>query len=71
MLVNHHGLFGNIDALLGADGIAQLAADTPPDLEEQLGYYGEKLVLKAQELGLQHLLGRPDPRQEQGRNCQG
>ena len=42
----HYGKFsgvGNYIALVGKKG---------PKLEETLGYYGEKLVLKAQELGL-------------------
>ena len=42
----HYGSFSGVEnyiALVGKKG---------PDLEEKVGYYGEKLVLKAQELGL-------------------
>lgn len=42
----HYGKFSGV-----ANYIA-LVGKKSSDLEEQLGYYGEKLVLKAQELGL-------------------
>lgn len=42
----HYGKF------TGVKNYIALAGKKTPDLEEKLGYYGEKLVLKAQELGL-------------------
>lgn len=42
----HYGKF------TGVKNYIALAGEKTPDLEEKLGYYGEKLVLKAQELGL-------------------
>lgn len=45
-IMAHYGKFSGVEnyiALVGKKG---------PDLEEKVGYYGEKLVLKAQELGL-------------------
>ena len=42
----HYGSF------LGVENYIALVGKKSPDLEEKVGYYGEKLVLKAQELGL-------------------
>lgn len=45
-MMAHYGKFSGVEnyiALVGKKG---------PDLDEKVGYYGEKLVLKAQELGL-------------------
>lgn len=42
----HYGKFEN------ANNYIALIGSRAPDLEERCGYYGEKLVLKAQELGL-------------------
>lgn len=45
-MMAHYGKFSSVEnyiALVGKKG---------PDLDEKAGYYGEKLVLKAQELGL-------------------
>lgn len=42
----HYGKF------IGVCNYIALVGKKSPDLEEKLGYYGEKIVLKAQELGL-------------------
>ena len=42
----HYGRFEN------ADNYIAIVGAKAPDLDEKAGYYGEKLVLKAQEIGL-------------------
>jgi hypothetical protein len=42
----HYGKFNNVNNYI------VLIGKNAPDLEEKCGYYGEKIVLKAQELGL-------------------
>lgn len=44
--IAHYGSFRNVNHYIA------LVGKKSPDLEEQAGYYGEKIVLKAQELGL-------------------
>lgn len=47
-LMAHYGKFSGVENYIALVGKKKKA----PKLEETLGYYGEKLVLKAQELGL-------------------
>lgn len=42
----HYGKFENVGYYI------VMAGQSAPDLDERCGYYGERLVLKAQELGL-------------------
>ena len=57
----HYGKFSGVK-----NYIALIKKKSDP-LDETLGYQGERIVLKAQELGLnKHLLCRSDPRKEQG-----
>ena len=46
------GRMAHYGSFLGVENYIALVGKKSPDLEEKVGYYGEKLVLKAQELGL-------------------
>ena len=46
------GKMAHYGSFLGVENYIALVGKKSPDLEEKVGYYGEKLVLKAQELGL-------------------
>ena len=46
------GFLAHSGSFRGVTSYLALVGKQGPDLEEKVGYYGEKLVLKAQELGL-------------------
>lgn len=47
-----HSLLAHYGKFVGVKNYIALVGKKTPDLQEKLGYYGEALVLKAQELGL-------------------